>query len=158
MGNLQKAMNLIFTSEKCNLEAKTYCDVLQLCADLKVYNIICLKGTEIDHVLGSKLVFMFISCGDLNEGRRIFNNISDNIPKINVFRWNFMMNAYAKNDDYKESVYLFTKMIEIGFEPDGYTFTCIFKCLAGFEDDNNLSEMIHGYVLKSGFGFDSNVV
>ncbi|XP_071706569.1 pentatricopeptide repeat-containing protein DOT4, chloroplastic [Rutidosis leptorrhynchoides] len=165
MGNLQKAMNLIFTSEKCNLDTKTYCDVLQLCADLKalnygkqVYNIICLKSTEIDHVLGSKLVFMFVSCGDLKEGRRIFNNISDNIPKINVFLWNFMMNAYAKNGDYKESVYLFTKMIKIGFEPDGYTFTCIFKCLAGFEDDNNLSDMIHGYVLKSGFGFDCNVV
>nr|XP_043625532.1 pentatricopeptide repeat-containing protein DOT4, chloroplastic [Erigeron canadensis] len=168
MGNLQKAMNLILKYEKSNLDLKTYCNLLQLCADLKsldngykVYNFICLNGIEIDYILGSKLVFMFVSCGDLRQGRRIFDNIFDDglddFVKENVFLWNFMMNAYAKIGEYEKSVSLFIKMMEMGFEPDGYTFSCVFKCCGALRD-GNLGEMVHGCVLKFGFGGDSSVV
>ncbi|KAJ0836711.1 putative tetratricopeptide-like helical domain superfamily, DYW domain-containing protein [Helianthus annuus] len=162
LGNLQKAIDLLHKSEKTILDdSKTYCHILQLCAESKalhhgkkVHNLISLLGVEIDSVLGSKLVFMYVSCGDLNEGRRVF----DKIIKINVFLWNFMMNAYAKIGDYEESVGLFKMMVEAGVEPDPYTFSCVFKCVAAIGDDG-LGEMVHGCVLKLGlFGVDHTVV
>ncbi|KAI3498655.1 hypothetical protein L1887_34432 [Cichorium endivia] len=160
VGNLQKTMDFIGNSEETILDTKTYCHILQLCADSKalhhgrkIHNLIYSRGIELDSVLGSKLVFMYVSCGDVREGRRIF----DSIATHNVFLWNFMMNAYAKMGDYEESVYLFQKMQELGIEPDSYTFSCILKCFAAL-GNANFGETIHGYVLKSGFGFDSTVV
>lgn len=160
VGNLQKAMDLVCRSEEIILDLKTYCDILQLCAELKalhhgqrVHNLICSRGIELNSVLGSKLVFMYVSCGDVREGRRIF----DNIVKENVFLWNFMMNAYAKMGDYEESVCLFKIMQGVGVEPDSYTFSCIFKCSAALGNEN-LGKRIHGYVLKLGFGFNKTVV
>ncbi|KAL8228076.1 hypothetical protein R6Q57_015660 [Mikania cordata] len=160
LGNLQKAMDLVCISEETVLDSKTYCNILQLCAESKalyhgkkVHKLISSRGVVIDSILGSKLVFMYVSCGDLKEGRRIF----DNIENQNVFLWNFMMNAYAKIGDYEESICLFKIMQELGVEPDSYTFSCMFKCVAAI-GSYNLGEMIHGYVLKSGFGFDNTIV
>ncbi|KAL7603994.1 hypothetical protein Lser_V15G16318 [Lactuca serriola] len=158
MGNLQTAMDLVCKSEE--IDSKTYCHILQLCAESKalhhgktVHNLICLRGIELDSVLGSKLVFMYVSCGDVREGRRIF----DKIEKHHVFLWNFMMNAYAKMGDYEETVSLFRVMQEVGVEPDSYTFSCLFKCFAALGNEN-FGESIHGYVLKLGFGLDCTVV
>ncbi|KAK9051639.1 hypothetical protein SSX86_028267 [Deinandra increscens subsp. villosa] len=158
--NLQKAMDLVSKSEETILDLETYCHMLQLCADSKalhhgkkVHNLIISNGIEIDSVLGSKLVFMYVSCGDVKQGRRIF----DNIVKQNVFLWNFIMNAYAKMGDYEEGLCLFKSMVELGFKPDSYTFSCMFKCLASM-GNGKLGETVHGYVLKSGFGFDITVV
>lgn len=160
MGNLQKAMDLVCKSEETILDLKTYCDILQLCADSKalhhgkrIHNLICSRGVQLDSVLGSKLVFMYVSCGDVNEGRRVF----DNIVKENVFHWNFMMNAYAKMGDYENSVCLFKLMQEVGVEPDSYTLSCITKCFAAIGNANS-AQTIHGYVLKLGFGFDNTVM
>ncbi|KAI3796779.1 hypothetical protein L1987_39464 [Smallanthus sonchifolius] len=94
-----------------------------------------------------------VSCGDMKQGRRIFVTIA----KDNVFIWNLMMNAYAKTGDYGESVSLFKLMLETGVEPDSYTLTCLFKCL-GAVGDGNLGEVVRGYVLKLGLGFDVTVM
>ncbi|KAI3678188.1 hypothetical protein L6452_37472 [Arctium lappa] len=67
VGNLQKAMDLVCSSEEIILDLKTYCDILQLCAELKalhhgkrVHNLICSRGIELNSVLGSKLVFIAV--------------------------------------------------------------------------------------------------
>ncbi|KAK1424823.1 hypothetical protein QVD17_20161 [Tagetes erecta] len=163
LGNLQKAMDLACNFEQVQdtvIDSKTYCDLLQLCAESKalhhgkqVHSLMISRTIEIDSVLGSKLVFMYVSCGDLVNGRRVF----DNVVSKNVFLWNFMMNAYAKIGEYEESVCLFKLMQELGVEPDSYTFTCMFKCVAAI-GDGGLGLVMHGSVLKLGFGFDNTVV
>ncbi|KAL4585733.1 hypothetical protein LXL04_010357 [Taraxacum kok-saghyz] len=160
IGNLQKVMDLVSKCEDTILDSRTYCHILQLCADLKalhhgktVHNLICSRGIELDSVLGSKLVFMYVSCGDVREGRRIFDNITNH----HVFLWNFMMNAYAKMGDYQEAVSLFKIMQEVGVAPDSYTYSCILKSLAALGNENS-GEIVHGYVLKSKVGLDITVV
>ncbi|KAF9621850.1 hypothetical protein IFM89_028438 [Coptis chinensis] len=103
-------------------------------------------------VLGSKLVFMYLNCGDLREGRRVFNRIK----KEKVFLWNFIISEYAKIGDYKESVLLFREMRKLGVEGNYYTFSCVLKCFGGLGSFVE-GEETHGYVLRLGYGCSNRV-
>ncbi|XP_047332841.1 pentatricopeptide repeat-containing protein DOT4, chloroplastic [Impatiens glandulifera] len=152
--NLKTAMDSLHRAEKSEIELETYCSILQLCADMnsldngrKVHYHIDYQGMNLTGILGSKLVFMYVKCGDLREGRRIL----DLIDSKNVFLWNLLMNEYAKSGYYTESLVLYRRMLEIGIEPDSYTFTCVFKCFAflGYVLEGQIA---HGLLLKKKFG------
>ncbi|TXG47647.1 hypothetical protein EZV62_026941 [Acer yangbiense] len=160
VGNLKNVMQVFYSSKRSRLYSETYCSVLQLCADCKslvdgkkVHSIIRDNGIVVDGVLGSKLAFMYVTCGDLKEGRRVF----DTIANEKVFMWNFLMNEYSKVGDFKESVHLFNKMIQLGVYVDSYTFSCVLKCLAALGSFKD-GPLVHGYLLKLGYGCYSNVV
>ncbi|KAJ0964880.1 hypothetical protein J5N97_026018 [Dioscorea zingiberensis] len=156
MGNLKEAMNSIsrMDSEISNLDLETYCSVLQLCAEIgslldgrKVHSIISSSETEIDPVLSSKLAFMYLKCGDLREGRRLFESLQS---KDHPFLWNLLMYEYARNGDFEESVHLFERMWFSGIRPNSHTFTCILKCFANLKWGRE-AEKAHGFLLKLGF-------
>lgn len=160
LGDLHNAMELLSMSKKPELESKTYCSILQLCADLKslkdgkqVHSIISSTEVVVDEMLGSKLVSLYATCGDLKEGRKVF----DKMAKKKVFLWNFMVSEYAKIGDFKESICLFKMMVENGIEVNNYTFSCVLKCLANLGDLKE-GECVHGYLLKLGFGSSNSVV
>ncbi|CAJ1961952.1 unnamed protein product [Sphenostylis stenocarpa] len=161
LGDLRNAVELLRMSQKSDLELNTYSSVLQLCAERKrlqegktVHSIISSNGIPIAGVLAPKLVFMYVSCGDLREGRRIFDlTLGDN----KVFLWNLMMSEYAKFGDYRESIYLFRKMQKLGITGNSYTFSCILKCFATLRSVGECKR-IHGHIYKLGFGSYNTVV
>ncbi|XVE88228.1 hypothetical protein DITRI_Ditri19aG0052100 [Diplodiscus trichospermus] len=160
LGDLHNAMQLLCMSQKSELESKTFCSILQLCADLKslkegkkVHSIISSNDVVVDEALGSKLVSFYAACGDLKEGRRVF----DKMAKKKVFLWNFMVSEYAKMGDFKESICLFKTMVEQGIKVDSYSFSCVLKCLAALGGLKE-GECVHGYLLKLGFGSCNSVV
>ncbi|XP_061342688.1 pentatricopeptide repeat-containing protein DOT4, chloroplastic-like [Gastrolobium bilobum] len=160
VGDLGNAIELLRRSQKSELDLNTYCSILQLCAENKslkegkmVHSIISSSGMAIEGVLGAKLVFMYVNCGALSEGRRIF----DQILNDKVFLWNLMMSEYAKIGDYRESIYLFKKMQKMGVTGNSYTFSCILKCFAALGRVVECKR-IHGYIYKLGFGSYNNVV
>ncbi|KAL5053773.1 hypothetical protein RYX36_034455 [Vicia faba] len=160
MGNLTNAMELLTTSQRHELGGSTYCSVLQLCAEKKsledgkrVHSVIISNGVVIDEALGAKLVFMYVNCGDLVNGRRIFYGILND----KVFLWNLMMSEYAKIGDYRESLSIFKKMQKMGVSGDSYTFTCVLKCFAALGKVKECKR-VHGYILKLGFGSNTAVV
>lgn len=159
-GNLKKAMELLSGSRKPELELNTYCSVLELCAQHKsledgrrVHSVICSNGVEIAGALGAKLVFMYVNCGDLREGRRVF----DKILNDKVFLWNLMISEYAKIRNFSEGINLFKKMQELGIQPNSYTFSSILKCFATI-GNVEAGEKIHGYLYKLGFGSYNTVM
>ncbi|KAG5104771.1 hypothetical protein AAZX31_15G081700 [Glycine max] len=161
VGDLRNAVELLRMSQKSELDLNAYSSILQLCAEHKclqegkmVHSVISSNGIPIEGVLGAKLVFMYVSCGALREGRRIFDHIlSDN----KVFLWNLMMSEYAKIGDYRESIYLFKKMQKLGITGNSYTFSCILKCFATLGRVGECKR-IHGCVYKLGFGSYNTVV
>ncbi|CAK8578567.1 unnamed protein product [Lathyrus sativus] len=160
MGNLRNAMELLTTSQRHEIGLSTYYSVLQLCAEKnsledgkRVHSIIISNGVVIDEVLGAKLVFMYVKCGDLVNARGIF----DEILNDNVFLWNLMMSGYAKIDYYRESLSLFKKMQKMGVSGDSYTFTCVLKCFAELRKVKECKS-VQGYILKLGFGSNTAVV
>ncbi|KAJ7000039.1 pentatricopeptide repeat-containing protein DOT4 [Populus alba x Populus x berolinensis] len=160
MGNIDKAIELLYMSLKTEIESRTCCSILQLSAELKslqdgkkVHSFICSSGISIDSVLGSKLVFMYVTCGDLREGRLIF----DKIRNEKVFLWNLMMNGYTKIGDFKESVSLFRQMLDLGVEVNSHTVSCILKCFAALGSAKE-GKWVHGFLLKLGLGSYNAVV
>lgn len=153
-------MQLLSVSQKSELATNTYCSVLQLCAELKsledgkkVHSMICSNGLVVDGVLGSKLVFMYVRCGDLREGRRVF----DKVANEKVFLWNLMINEYSKIGDFGESICLFMKMQELGIEVNSHTFSSVLKCFAAL-GNIEVGQQVHGYLLRLGFGCYNTVV
>ncbi|RDX86470.1 Pentatricopeptide repeat-containing protein DOT4, chloroplastic, partial [Mucuna pruriens] len=160
VGDVRSAVELLRMSQKSEHDLNTYSSILQLCAEHKrlqegkmVHSIISSNGIPIEGVLGAKLVFMYVSCGALREGRRIF----DHILSDKVFLWNLMMSEYAKIGDYRESIYLFRKMQKLGITGNSYTFSCILKCFATLGRVGECKR-IHGYIYKLGFGSYNTVV
>ncbi|PON87262.1 DYW domain containing protein [Trema orientale] len=160
VGNLKNAMELLCRSPKSELELKTYCSVLELCAESKsvqegkrVHSVICGNGVPVDENLGAKLVFMYVNCGDLREGRRVF----DKIPSDRVFLWNLMINEYAKVRNFKESVSLFKKMQQVGVQANSHTLSCILKCFAALRNVKE-GERVHACLCKMGFGSYNTVM
>ncbi|KAK7245529.1 hypothetical protein RIF29_40375 [Crotalaria pallida] len=160
VGNIRNAMELLRTSKSSELELNTYCSILQLFAENKslqegkmVHSIISSNGIPIEGALGAKLVFMYVSCGDLREGRKVF----DQFLNDKVFLWNLMMFEYAKIGAHHESIYLFNKMQNLGIAGNSYTFSCVLKCFAAVGKAGQCKR-IHGNVLKLGFGSYNTVV
>lgn len=159
VGDLRNAVQLLCRSQKSELETKTYCSVLQLCAELKsledgkiVHSIICANGLKVVGVLGSKLVFMYVSCGALRDGRRVF----DKVLNDKVFLWNFMINEYAKIGNSGEGICLFRKMKDAGIEANSFTFSCVLKCFAALGNVEGGAQ-VHGYLSRLGFGSYNSV-
>ncbi|CAN1230087.1 Pentatricopeptide repeat-containing protein DOT4, chloroplastic [Linum grandiflorum] len=145
------------TSEKADISSNTYCALLQLCAELKrlrygkeIHSVISSCDIPIDGLLGTRLVFMYVSCGELSQGRLVFDDVAND----KVFLWNLMLNEYAKLEEFAECLYLFRKMLDEGIAADSYTFSCILKCFAASGSVKE-GEWIHGYLLKFGFDFAS---
>ena len=151
MGNLKKAVESIAYLD--SVDSETCCSLLQLCADLgsltdgkKVHSALSSCGVNMDASLGSKLVFMYVKCGDLREGRRVFDEL---VTKDHTYTWNLLMSEYAKAGDFKESLSLFTRMWGLGIKPDSRTFSCIFKCFWALGRVKE-GEVVHGYLTKLG--------
>lgn len=148
----------IITSSGCDttsINSDAYCSILQLCGELrsldygkKTHFIISNSGAEIDTILGQKLVFMYLKCGDLIGARRVFDEIAH---KANILTWSLLMNEYVKIGRFKESLLLFKHMHRLGIKPDSFTFTSILKCFATLLSAKE-GEMAHGYAIKLGFG------
>ncbi|KFK28546.1 hypothetical protein AALP_AA7G010600 [Arabis alpina] len=155
-GDLVNSVKLLHQSGKQDIDPRTLCSVLQLCADSRslkdgkeIDSFIRSNGFVLDSNLGSKLALMYTNCGDLVEARRVFEQVR--IEK--ALFWNLLINELGKVGDFSGSIELFKKMMSFGIEMDRYTFSCVSKSFTNV----NGGEEFHGYVLKSGFG-DCNSV
>eukprot|EP01018_Ginkgo_biloba_P030314 Gb_23082 [translate_table: standard] len=108
-----------------------------------------MNGLEQDVFLGTKLVSMYAMCGSLGNARLVF----DNILKPDVFLWNVMIRAYAKNNPCDEALAVFQRMQWVGIKPDNYTFPFVLKACAGLSALQQGKE-IHDQIVRSGFEAD----
>ncbi|KAE8816924.1 pentatricopeptide repeat-containing protein DOT4, chloroplastic [Hordeum vulgare] len=102
----------------------------------------------VDDNLGSKLVFMYVKCGELDYARKVFDAMS---LKSNIHVWNLLMGGYAKVGEFQESLFLFEKMHDSGIAPDEHTVSCLVKCVTSLYSARD-GLVVHGYLLKLGFG------
>lgn len=73
--------------------------------------------------LGNKLVDAYLKCGDMNNARRVF----DEMPQPHIVSWNSMISSYIRSKRSHEAIELFNEMIPKGTLPDEFTFSAIFK-------------------------------
>ncbi|KAG8389464.1 hypothetical protein BUALT_Bualt02G0232100 [Buddleja alternifolia] len=110
------------------------------------------SGWELDVILGTSLIDMYGSCGRIEEGLRVFEEMS----KKNVFTWNAIIKGLALSKSGKEAVKWFLRMEEEGYQPDEVTLISLLSaCVhSGFV---HMGRRIFSSLVDEKYGFRPNV-
>ncbi|KAL7596246.1 hypothetical protein Lser_V15G29048 [Lactuca serriola] len=84
--------------------------------------------------LGNALIDMFTKCGDIENGKSVFNKMSNKC----IITWTTMVSGLAVNGKCKEALNFFNKMCDEGIKPDDVMFIAV------------LSACNHGGMVKEG--------
>ncbi|CAN1131349.1 Pentatricopeptide repeat-containing protein At2g29760, chloroplastic [Linum perenne] len=82
-----------------------------------IHEFITRNGWELDVVLGTALVDMYLKCGRVQEGQQVFIAMKEK----NLFTWNVLIKGLGHAKCGNEAVWWFNKMENDGFEVDGIT-------------------------------------
>lgn len=116
-----------------------------------IHNTIITSRFEMDVVIGSAVVDMYAKCGNLEEARKVF----EELPERNVVSWGAMIGAYTKHGHGSIALELFKRLQQEGIKPDIITFIYIFKA-CGNIGALGQGKLIHNQIIGS--GLDSDVV
>ncbi|KAL9665046.1 hypothetical protein QQ045_020455 [Rhodiola kirilowii] len=126
----------------------TYPFVFKSCANLKAlehgraaHSGAFRAGLEGDEHVSHSLITMYSSCGELDEARKVF----DEIPVRDVVSWNSIISGYSKLGFAREAVGLFREMREGGFHPDEMTLVSVLRA-CGELGDLSLGKWIRDFV------------
>ncbi|KAF7116427.1 hypothetical protein RHSIM_RhsimUnG0029700 [Rhododendron simsii] len=81
----------------------------------------------------------------------------DMMPEKNCVSYNALLAGCCRNGEGMRALGLFCKMVEEGTELDEFTLTIVINA-CGLLTDMKISEQVHGFVLKCGFGSNSNCI
>ncbi|KAH7284316.1 hypothetical protein KP509_34G048600 [Ceratopteris richardii] len=146
---------------KMNLEnvkpnKATYLYLLKVCGDTGciengniLYCHILESCIQMDEVIGSSLIEMYVMCGGLEEACVAFQRL----PKQNVITWSAIIQAHTSHGHDLQALELFEKMQEDGIEPDKVTFLCLLKAIAILEMEDQ-GALVHSRILVAGLECD----
>ncbi|XP_019230652.1 PREDICTED: pentatricopeptide repeat-containing protein At3g21470 [Nicotiana attenuata] len=118
----------------------TVVSVLSACAQLalldvgkEVHEMIVRKGIELNQFVLNGLVDMYAKCGDLSNGRLIFEGMSVK----NDAAWNSLISGYATHGHCVEAINFFERMKSSGVKPNDITFLSVLSACAhgGFVEE-----------------------
>ncbi|XP_031248343.1 pentatricopeptide repeat-containing protein At3g58590-like [Pistacia vera] len=98
-------------------------------------------GLECDAFVGSALVDFYAKCDNLEDAQLSFDEISDK----NVVSWNSLILGYA-NKYSSTSMFLLIDMLQLGYQPNEFTFSHVLKSSFTFE----LSQL-HCLIIRMGY-------
>ncbi|XP_020266645.1 pentatricopeptide repeat-containing protein At1g28690, mitochondrial-like [Asparagus officinalis] len=117
------------------VSSSEFSTLLQSCIDSRsltqgkeLHSQIKQAGFEKNRDLLPKLIKLYSVCGRIDNARELF----DRIPKRNLdtFIWTSLISGYTRNGNPSGSFDIFSKMLEHGAEPDGYTFSVLLRASA----------------------------
>ncbi|KAM3269935.1 pentatricopeptide repeat-containing protein [Capsicum chacoense] len=129
-GLTEMAISLFREMQKLDIHPNpvTITSILSACAQLGtlsmgkwVHDLIKKEKFESNIYVLTALVDMYAKCGNIEEARQVF----DNITEKNVVTWNAMISAYGLHGRGQEALVLFNQMLHSGVSPTGVTFLCV---------------------------------
>lgn len=115
-----------------------------------LHSVLIKSGYVCDSFFAAKLISLYAKYSPLETARKLF----DETPHRTVFTWNATLRCYCREKRYKETLYLFSKMV-LAEKPDHITIPIALKACAGLRA-LELGKTIHGYVKRKG-NLDSNM-
>nr|KYP50754.1 Pentatricopeptide repeat-containing protein At3g12770 family [Cajanus cajan] len=97
----------------------------------------------------TKLVNGSSNLGQIWYARKLF----DEFCEPDVFMWNAIIRSYSRNNMFRDTVEMYKWMRWTGVRPDGFTFPYVLKACTELLDFG-LSRLIHGQIIRYGFGSD----
>ncbi|KAA8540030.1 hypothetical protein F0562_026722 [Nyssa sinensis] len=109
-------------------------------------------GHDSNAFVGTAIIDAYSVCGLVDVAREVF----DGIICKDMVSWTGMVACYAENDFFEEALELFSRMRNVGFKPNNFTFASVFKACLGLEAIE-VGKSIHGCALKTRFEMDPYV-
>lgn len=107
-------------------------------------------GFEFDRFVGNSLLALYFKlCRNFWDTRKVFDGLSYK----DVVSWSSMISGYVQVKKPQLSINLYTKMVGLGVEPNGFTFSAVIKACSELEE-LRLGKCFHGIVIKYGFEFN----
>ncbi|KDP28125.1 hypothetical protein JCGZ_13896 [Jatropha curcas] len=136
----------------------TIVNVLGACASLGaiemgvwIHDFIRKNGWELDVILGTSLIDMYVKCGRIHEGLNVFKSMKEK----NIFTWNSVINGLAFAKCGKEAVLFFKRMEQEGVNLDEVTLVNVLSACShsGLVDTG---QHIFSSLVVGKYGFSPN--
>ncbi|CAL5194450.1 unnamed protein product [Lathyrus oleraceus] len=117
-----------------------------------IHDMVRRNGWELDVILGTALVDMYVKCGRVEDGLRVFGYMKEK----NVFTWNAVIKGLALAKSGEEAVLWFNRMEVYGVRADEVTLVAILSACShsGLVDKGRL---IFSMLVDGKYGFCPNV-
>ncbi|EYU19624.1 hypothetical protein MIMGU_mgv1a024903mg, partial [Erythranthe guttata] len=152
----------------------------------QVHGLVFKSGHQKFKLVGSALLYVYASCRQIGDGRRVFDELSqenellwslmlmgyvecnlmrealivfDKMPIRGVVEWTNLISGFVKSDDHgcKIALKMFKMMRESGEAvPNEITLDCAVRGCAR-SGDFSIGKLIHGLIIKSGFEYKSSI-
>ncbi|GMN24075.1 hypothetical protein TIFTF001_000400 [Ficus carica] len=103
-------------------------------------------------VVGTGLVDMYSNCSNLENARRVFNQL----PDKNVITWTSMVNDYAQYEQPDEAMVLVREMLRLDLKPTCVTYNILLSSFSR-PDFFNYCRQIHCHVIRVGLDLNEHV-
>ncbi|XP_054780145.1 pentatricopeptide repeat-containing protein At3g26540 [Prosopis cineraria] len=144
---------------------------------MQIHGIIAKLGFQEDYIVSSSLINMYVKCGELDDGARIFNQLGskdlvtwtsivsgyamsgktqearklfDEMPERNVISWNAMFAGYIRSSEYVEALDFVYLMVVDTKSLDHVTVSLILNLSTGLSD-HEMGKQVHGYIYRHGY-------
>lgn len=145
--------------ERMVLDKVTMKIILPVCGQLSALRIgksvhahMITSGLSSDVVLTTAVMDMYVKCGSLNAGERLFEEISCK----DVVSWNAIISGYSQIGKPEMVIELFRKMRVAGVSPSIVTVLIVLQACADL-GILQLGETIHGFVVRLKLSLDVSV-
>ena len=108
---------------------------------LVLYNVMPKKNFMSSNIL----INCYVGNGDLVSAHKVF----DEMPERNVASWNAIVTGMIQHECNEKGLDLFSRMHQLGFSPDEFTLSSVFRGCAGLRA-LFCGREVHAYAIKSG--------
>lgn len=117
-----------------------------------IHDILKRNGWELDVVLGTALIEMYVKCGRVEKGLDVFRMMKEK----NVFTWNALIKGVASAKSGEEAIWWFHRMEEEGVRADEVTLVAVLSACShsGLVD---MGQHVFSYLISGKYGFSPNV-
>ncbi|KAI3678276.1 hypothetical protein L6452_37563 [Arctium lappa] len=115
----------------------------------QVHSLSTKSGFLSNVVVGTALLEMYWKCSDVNDSRKIF----DDLPDKNVVSWTSMITGYAQNQQTDKAMHMIREMLVLGHKAEFVTYNYLLSSFYN-SDDMIHCEQIHCRIIKDGLESD----
>ncbi|MCO5609751.1 hypothetical protein L7F22_063983 [Adiantum nelumboides] len=117
---------------------------------LQIHDYIVKSGLESNIYVGNALVFMYVSCGNIEEASSAFFKV----PSKDVITWSALMGGYAHQGREKEAFQLIMTMRQHGVEPNHVTYVHVLEACSNVNAVLKQGMLAHACIVENGFDED----
>ena len=156
-GGNGKGIDFLYLMEERGIRAnvQTYLWLFEGCLNSgslfdakKLHAKIFKSGFDWEHVLGSRLIDIYLAHDEIDNAIKVF----DDIPSPSVSLWKEVISRLLSKKLASQVLALFSRLITENVTPDESTFASVLRACSGGKATFKFIEQIHGMIIHHGFG------